>query len=146
MVTSKGNDDDQGICFAAGCNHFLTKPLDRDQFLEVARRFLPAVDRREKRQRVSIDASFRANDAMQTCRMLDISIGGAFLATEFFGMPKSVIHLTFSLPDGTAIDTPCRIAWVNRVATPKLPKGFGVKFALLPKNLNEALDKFVDSE
>jgi len=146
MVTTKGNEEDQKNCFVAGCDHFLTKPLDRDQFLEVARRFLPVVDRRERRHKVSIEATFSAHDAVQTCRVLDISVGGAFLATDFFGMPRSVIHLAFTLPDGTTIDTPCRIAWVNRVTMPKLPKGFGVKFALLPKELKESLEKYVDIE
>ena len=145
MVTTRGNEEEEKSCFVAGCDHFLTKPLDRDQFLDVARRFLPVVDRRERRHTVSIEATFRAHDAVQTCRMLDISVGGAYLATDFFGMPRSVIHLAFTMPDGTTIDTPGRIAWVNRVATPTLPKGFGVKFALLSNKLKDSLKSFVGS-
>jgi CheY-like chemotaxis protein len=144
MVTSKGKDEDQNNCFSAGCDYFLTKPLDRDLFLEAARRYVPGVDRREKRLPITTDALCRINDESFLCVVHDISMGGAFIATDYFGVPKSVIRISFMLPDGTMIECPGRIAWVNRISS-KMPKGFGVKFALLPKQIKESLERFIES-
>src|SRR5690242_7384516 len=33
MVTAKGDEEAKDSCLAAGCDGFLTKPLDRDRFL-----------------------------------------------------------------------------------------------------------------
>lgn len=144
MVTTKGKDEDRENCFSAGCDYFLTKPLDRDHFLEAARRYLPGVDRREKRLSIKIDAICSINDETFSCSLHDISIGGAFIATDFFGVQKSVIQISFTLPDGTIIECPGRIAWVNRI-TSKIPKGFGVKFALMPKHAKESLERCIES-
>jgi CheY-like chemotaxis protein len=145
MVTAQGNEDDKNTCLSAGCDSFLTKPLDRDQFLDAARRFLPSIERREKRYPVRIAAACRANEATFSCTMVDISIGGAFLVSENAGLPEGIIQITFALPDGTIIDTPGRVARVNRVATTQMPKGFGVKFALMPKYLRESLENFIET-
>ena len=144
MVTSKGNDEDQENCYSAGCDYFLTKPLDRDNFLDTARRFLPGIDRRERRVSIDVDAICSVNDETFACSLHDISVGGAFIASEYFGIPKSVIQISFTLPDGTLIECPGRIAWVNRIIS-KIPKGFGVKFALLPKHAKESLERFIES-
>jgi CheY-like chemotaxis protein len=144
MVTSKGKDEDRENCFSAGCDYFLTKPLDRDHFLEAARRYLPGVDRREKRLSINIDAICSINDKAFSCVLHDISMGGAFIATDYFGVPESVIRISFTLPDGTIIECPGRIAWVNRISS-NLPKGFGVKFALMSKHAKESLERFIES-
>src|ERR1035437_2297560 len=46
MITSSEKKEDRELCYSAGCDYFLTKPLDRNRFLEIARKYVPAVDRR----------------------------------------------------------------------------------------------------
>jgi CheY-like chemotaxis protein len=142
MVTSKGNEEDKEHCFSAGCDYFLTKPLDRDNFLEVARRFISGIDRREMRLPISLNGDFRVNDATLPCTLYDISVGGAFVETDYFGIVGSVIQISFTIPGGTIIECHGKIAWVNSMVS-KIPRGFGVKFALLPKQAKEALTKFI---
>ncbi len=144
MVTSKGNEDDQSKSYGAGCEDFLTKPLDRDYFLTVARSFLPSINRREKRLQTSIKAVYRVNNESILCAIDNLGIGGAFLSTDYIGMPKSVMQISFTLPDGTVIECPGRIVWINRIHS-KYPRGIGIKFALMPQRMQEALKRFIDT-
>jgi CheY-like chemotaxis protein len=143
MVSAKGNDDDQNKSYAAGCDDFLTKPLDRDYFLTVVRSFLPTINRREKRLQTCIKAVYRVNNESKLCTIDNLSTGGAFLSTDYLGMPKSIMHISFNLPDGTAIECPGRIVWINRINS-KYPLGIGIKFALMPQRMQEALKKFIE--
>lgn len=142
MVTAQGNEEEQNNAYSAGCDHFITKPLDRDYFLLVARSFIPSINRREKRINTSINAVCRINNESISCSIHDLGVGGAFVVSTYFGIPKSVIHVTFTLPDGAMIECQGRIAWANRVTSIK-PVGFGVQFALLPNHAKEALTKFI---
>jgi CheY-like chemotaxis protein len=142
MVTSKGKEEDVKNCFSAGCDDFLTKPLDRDHFLETARRFLPNIDRREKRLPLSVNGAIKNSAESMSCLLHDISLGGAFVITDYFGIPGNVIQISFTLPDGTLIECPGRIVWVNSVIS-SIPRGFGVKFSLVASHAKEALARFI---
>lgn len=142
MVTAQGNEEERSDAFSAGCDLLITKPLNRDSFLDVARSFISSINRREKRRQKSINAHCRLNNETISCQIHDLGVGGAFVATSYFGIPKSVIQITFPLPNGTIVDCQGRIAWVNRISSVK-PTGFGVQFALLPTLAKEALTKFI---
>jgi CheY-like chemotaxis protein len=144
MVTAKGNEEDRQMCLAAGCDGYLAKPVDRELFLETARRFLPCVDRREVRVPVCIDGVVSIGDSINPCTLRDLSVGGAFVETAFPGTPGRVLQISFALPDGTRIECFGRIAWINKTHA-KFPPGFGVQFSLVPKQLREALRDFVQS-
>jgi CheY-like chemotaxis protein len=144
MVTSKGKEEDIEHCYSMGCDHFITKPLDRDTFLSIARKFIPNIDRRERRILVGFDALLYFRDDKVSCKLLDLSAGGAYVTTDYFGTPNSVVQISFSLPDGTTIDCHGRIAWVNRIYA-KFPRGIGIKFALMSKHMQDALNDFIDT-
>jgi CheY-like chemotaxis protein len=143
MITSQGSEKDKEKCFSAGCDYFLTKPLDRDLFLHVAHRFIPSVNRRVKRLPFDVKGTLRINGSTVPCILHDVSAGGAFVETDYFGAPKGSVEISFSMPDGTTIECLGSITWANRVASKK-PRGLGVKFALLPLKAYEALSKFID--
>ena len=141
MVTSNGNKDE---CRLAGCDHFLKKPVDRDVFLDVARKFIPDIDRREKRFAIEIDCLVRISDETITCHLHDLSMGGAFVVTDYIKEAGSVVRIFFTLPEGTVIDCSGRIAWTNREETNR-PKGLGIKFSLMTKDAQNALRYFLNS-
>lgn len=142
MVSSKDNEKN---CYSAGCNYFISKPLDRDVFLDAARRFIPSIDRRERRSGTNIDCILHIDNKTISCRLDNLSMGGAFAITDYFGIPNSVVQINFKLPDGTVIDCPGRIAWINRIED-NHHKGFGVKFALVTKEAQSALKNFINSQ
>jgi CheY-like chemotaxis protein len=144
MVTTKGREEDVETCFAAGCDGFLTKPLFREQFLETARKFIPGIERREKRVPVSFTGVVNIGDTTLACSMRDLSIGGALVETDYPVAPDSVLRISFALPDRSKIECHGRVVWINRTSS-KCPVGFGVKFSILPKDARIALATFVDS-
>jgi Tfp pilus assembly protein PilZ len=73
-----------------------------------------------------------------------LSSGGAFVVTDYSAIPGSVVQISFSLPDGTLVDCPGRIAWINRLEA-KIHKGFGIKFALMAKDAKNNLNTFLES-
>ena len=141
MVTSNGNKDE---CRLAGCDHFLKKPVDRDVFLDVARKFIPDIDRREKRVTINIDCLFRVRDESITCHLHDLSMGGAFVVTDHIWEVGSVVQISFTLPEGAVIDCAGRIAWTTRKEANR-PKGLGIKFSLMTKDAQSALKYFLNS-
>ena len=143
MISSTAKDEDLNICFTAGCDYFLSKPVDRNTFLESARKYLLDIDRREKRALCSLDGTLFADNMTIPCKLLDVSVGGAYIACNYHMLPDSVIQLSFFITGGTEIECHARVAWVNRIYT-KIPQGFGVKFALIDKKAEEALRKFID--
>lgn len=142
MVTSGGKPEYREQCYSAGCDDFLIKPLDRDHFLEIAKSFIPSINRREKRIPFNADVSILINHETLACTLYNLSMGGVFVESDYQATPRDVIRISFTLPDGAKIDCPGRVAWVNSsIAT--MPRGFGVQFALLPNNAKEALTKFI---
>lgn len=142
MITSGGKPEYREQCSSAGCDDFLIKPLDRDHFLEIAKRFIPSINRREKRIPFNADVSILINHETLACTLYNLSMGGAYVESDYQATPRDVIRIAFTLPDGAIIDCPGRVAWVNSsIAT--MPHGFGVQFALLTSNAKEALTKFI---
>jgi CheY-like chemotaxis protein len=145
MLSSTAKDEDRNVSYAAGCDYFLPKPIDRNMFLAYARKFIIDIDRREKRVASSFDGTLFSDNSTIPIKLLDISVGGAYIVSNHHTVTDSVIQLNFVIPDGTRIECHARVAWVNRIYT-KIPQGFGVKFALMNKKAEGALKKFISIE
>ena len=147
MITGRGDEASQLNCRAAGCDGFLTKPLNRNLFLETAVRFVRDIDRREKRLPIRAAGALRSRGADFSCTLCDLSVGGAFIATQadFRGEVGRVIQIAFTLPDGTPIDCQGNIVWVKG-ASGGVPAGIGVNFLLLPQPTKAALLTFLKSQ
>ena len=143
MVTAGKNEEIKISCLSAGCDHFLTKPLNRNTFLGIAKKFIPGIERREKRKKVNFDAIFSSNGLPVDCTLYDLSSGGAFISTDQLPPLNSVIQISFTLPNGTSIQCSSRIIWVNETLSQR-PRGIGIRFALLSKEAMEALENFLD--
>jgi CheY-like chemotaxis protein len=142
LISSSSKEEDRAQCITAGCNHFLTKPLDRDRFLEVGRKYVPSIDRREKRVQCRIDAVISVNGAVVPCCLVNLSVGGAYVATHISAKPKDVLQISFSLPGGNIVDCHGRIVWLNNTAS-KQRAGCGIRFSLIKRGAMEALAKFI---
>lgn len=145
IISSSSDAKDKEMSLAAGCNYFLSKPAGRDRFLEIAREFIPGINRRDHRIPCDAGAVLNVDGQAMACLLHDLGSEGAFVVTDFPGQPGNVVNLTFTLPDGSVIDSPCKIVWTSDNMVFR-PKGLGVKFALMPKEVKSALAKYLDGK
>jgi len=146
MITGRGDQESLVNCRAAGCNDLLTKPLNRNLFLQTAVRFVHSIDRREKRHRLQVPGEVRSRGRNFPCTLRDLSVGGAFLAAQenFQGELGRLSQISFTLPDGSLIECQGTIVW-HKGSAAGTSGGFGVSFALLPQQTKEALIKYLNT-
>lgn len=134
MVTTAGREEDHLLCRAAGCDDFVTKPINNKLFLDKGRACLADFERRRQRYSFVTDVQFLKNGEPRTGMTADISKGGIFIAVSDNTLPDDPIDLSFTLPlKGTSVLVAARgrIAWENRAGDlkkPCYPAGVGVAF------------------
>lgn len=150
LITSEGKEADRQLCLQAGCDGFLTKPLDRQVFLEMARKLLPAVDRRDRRGSCRINVKFRAFGITLSGLCVNLSQNGLYLAADVELDRDAQLDLVFALPEpvGSIIQSKGRIAWLNTSKTRKkssLPEGFGVEFIGISETDRERIGLYLST-
>lgn len=148
MITSEGKGAERDLCFRAGCDDFLTKPLDRARFLEAARKHLPAIDRREPRILCRTRVRFRAFGVTLSAEIHDLSPNGVFIAANYEVSTGAIMEVVFALPEeGGTVQAKGKVAWLNSAKgrkKTKLPAGFGVEFTDLTEESRQALNLFFE--
>jgi uncharacterized protein (TIGR02266 family) len=150
LITSEGKEGDRQACLAAGCDDFLTKPLDRHLFLERARKLLPDIDRRDTRLACHIKVNYRAFGVTLSGFIRDISQNGVYLATDSDIKQGTQLDVIFALPDpiGTIVHAKGKVAWVNTRSDrrkPSLPEGFGLEFLSIPEGAASDLSRYLQN-
>lgn len=151
MLTTAGKEDDRERAKKAGCDDFLTKPIDRRLFLDMARRYTDAVDRRELRIPCQFPVMFLLGKSPVGANALDISDGGLFLATREEVQPDRQVVVAFYLPAAAPVlmEIKGRVAWVNEEGKRVhggLPVGFGVEFLELEEKETALLKSYIEAE
>lgn len=151
MITSEGKEEDRALCYRAGCDDFLTKPIDRNLYLEKARKFLPAIDRRDTRVPCRATVKFKVFGVTLSGEVLNVSANGAYVATGHEVGVGTVLELAFALPDGSGslVQARGKVAWLNRRQAKLkqgLPEGFGIEFTAITEASKRALRQFVESQ
>ncbi|GAM09842.1 polar-differentiation response regulator DivK [Geobacter sp. OR-1] len=132
IVTNASNDGDLDQSWKAGCDDFIVKPVDGRLFLEKARRFLNAIDRRRKRIFFQTEIAVQIEGRIITGTSFDLSYMGMYVASSWLPSVGDSIVLSFRLLDTSPAMTVARgkVIWVNhgRNRKPDYPDGFGVEF------------------
>ena len=151
LITSEGKDADRELCLAAGCDDFLTKPLDRHIFLDAARKLLPAIDRRDKRVACHLKVKYRAYGITLSGYLENLSQTGVYLATDHNLALDAAVDLIFALPEphGGIVQLRGRVVWLNSAKLRQkqsLPPGFGIEFASPSDETTRELARFIAGE
>lgn len=148
MITTAGKDEDRRCAQEAGCDNFLTKPIDRRAFLEMARRFTDGVDRRVPRVPCGIPVLLVQDGIPVAVESADLGEGGLFVAARCPVRKEDQVKVAFFLPvaGDVLVQADGRVAWINSTeprVKPALPNGFGIEFTDLPQDSLLALRSFV---
>jgi len=149
MITSEGKEEEKALCVKAGCDDFMTKPIDRLLYLEMARKFVPTVDRRETRIPYRGKVKFRVFGLTLSGEILDISANGVYVATDYEVEMETALELVFSMQEenSAVIQAKGRVAWVNcknDKSKKSFPAGFGVELIAITEESNRALKNYVE--
>ena len=150
MVTTAGSKLDEQRCREAGCDDYLTKPIDRRLFLEKGRRFVSEIDRRELRAPCTTDVALLDNGVLERAGATDISIGGLYVASEMSCELEDVMRIAFTIPGkDLKIMAKGRVAWRNSGTSrrkPKLPSGFGIEFVEIDTDAVKQIRQYVEEQ
>lgn len=149
MLTTAGRAGDRESAQQAGCDGFITKPIDRREFLEIARRYTDAVDRRELRVPCQFPVMFTLGKSPVGAHAMDIGDGGVFISSREPVCPGTMIKVALYLPQEPLVlrEFSAKIAWVNEEGNrvnAGLPPGFGAEFSDLEEGGRAALKQAVD--
>jgi len=148
MVIASTRDEDITECRNTGCDEILFKPIERKIFLEVGRKFLPAIDRREKRVPCKTMVVLRKEEKVYHSVSKDISEHGMFVEFNHQVKENDKVYISFVLP-GTAarlIEVFGRITWVNNPSlptNPSSPRGFGMEFLQITEESTLSIQEYV---
>jgi hypothetical protein len=148
MVTSAGKEEDIKLCTEAGCDDFLTKPVNRRVFMEKGRKFLDSLERRETRVPCHAPTRFKVHTLLLSGVSSDISRSGIYLATDYKLDGKTTLELSLTLPESDITLTGIKgvVAWQNNGGSrlkPSLPPGFGVEFLNLDDDKLAIIKAFI---
>ena len=125
----------------------LGKPLERREFFDAVRRFIPLPSRRTPRVNINLRFRFTADDQMAQAFSRDLSIRGTFLKTDRTLPLGTRLVLQFCLP-GLADEIRCGGVVRTTCSTTRSadPGGIGIEFDDLPDRDRDLLAAFIDQQ
>jgi uncharacterized protein (TIGR02266 family) len=135
MVTGGGKEEDFERCWQAGCDDIIVKPINPNQFMAMAKKYMKVALRTAPRYADRLTVSYSTSDNSQqslTNYTVNISTGGVFLETAAPLPVDTRLHLEIQLPGrDRPLLTTARVAWTNNERLemrPNMPKGMGLQF------------------
>lgn len=150
MVFAPGKDVNENVCLEAGADAILLKPLVRRDFLELGRRFLFHIDRRDKRIPYQALVTLHRQGEDIHCTTEDLSARGAYINCRHIPEQDERMRVTMVLPGtgGAVLKCRGRVAWVNQgFPRPRLelPQGFGIEFQEIDRKMGQVLLDIVEA-
>ncbi|MBW6509619.1 MAG: response regulator [Desulfuromonadales bacterium] len=140
MVTAAGKPEEVQKCLDAGCDDYITKPVNKLELREKVARLLGEIKRRTT-DRVEVDLPIKLDDGTGTHqgRAEDLSVTGARICCSVDLEENSTIKIAVQLPEGEILSLHGR---VKRMAASTVDKK-GVYFIHPDQHSKQALDRLV---
>ncbi|MDH3976163.1 MAG: response regulator [Deltaproteobacteria bacterium] len=147
MVTKAGEEDEKAKCLLAGCDEFVTKPINRMELLGKVKNFLHVLVREHVRAPINTDVTFLTDGEEHTSAMHDISEGGMFIVCTKPLDVGSGLVLRFKLPKSETVyeaeGDVVRIIEDSSALPSHIMPGMGIKFSKIPLELKMAIANYV---
>ncbi len=125
MVTAAGKPEEVQSCLDAGCDDYITKPVNKVELQEKVKRLLGQVRRRtSERVAVRLPIQLQDGDKVQVADAVDISTNGILLKTKSPLVLNSTVELKLEGPDGQ----PLRLYGKIKRTAERSEDGSGVYF------------------
>jgi CheY-like chemotaxis protein len=150
LLPEDAGEDLADVCWAAGCDAVVHRPLAAERFLDAACGLLGISTRLARRFPVSFELSFLDSKQKKHVGLCaNLNLGGMFLATETLFPVDTELAVEFVLPGfKMALQNAARVAWVNHPEWLKknsMPCGVGLEFISVSQSFVSALQEFLDS-
>lgn len=96
IVTSLDNMEEKAK--VAGCDAFYRKPIDEDTFLQVIQSFIELKIRKFPRVALNVPVKIKENSSLFEGEILNISLNGVYLKSDYRPFLGSLVELFFSIP------------------------------------------------
>ncbi len=152
ILSTSDRDDDREKCFAADCDEFIAKPVDREELLGIVTKYLPIIARQHRRWQTYIPANFYYNGKEYHATVHCISEGGTFIVGEKDLQAKDELNLKLKFPGhDRTIEVKGKVVWnfKNKDKFPEALKtvhGMGIQFTSLPREDCDAIASYVKNE
>lgn len=125
MVTAAGKEEQIKQCVEAGCDDYITKPINKNALLEKVHRLLGKVrSRTAPRQPVSLNVRLQSGErSIEACAQ-DISRNGIYVKSSHLLEAGASVELCLSLPDGKELPVMGKVKRVQEGAN----EGMGIYF------------------
>jgi CheY-like chemotaxis protein len=101
MVTAAGKDEEVRKCLAAGCDDYITKPVNKKELVEKVQRLLGKVKARATdRIPAALRVQLKSDGRHLRARAKDLSRNGIYVKSRTLLMPGTAVELILELPDG----------------------------------------------
>lgn len=149
MLTASNKKSDMDKCFAAGCDEYITKPVDREKLLDLIGKYAPIVKRKYKRVPIYESVKYYHNDVEYSGHIHVISKGGAYIIGEHKMPPGSLIKLKFSISKThESLEITGKVVW-NFNSKEKFPQilataqGMGIQFTEISSEAESAIIRYM---
>lgn len=148
MVTQGVDENDFQRCWKAGCNDIISKPINRNYFMAITRKYLPVTERKSPRYTARLRVQYGLDSqTLLADYSVNLSTGGLFIETVSPLPVGTPLVIEFILPaNGAVIECQGKVAWVNHpemLKNPSFPSGMGLQFLAMPMDDMNSIREFI---
>ncbi|MBE9503703.1 MAG: response regulator [Proteobacteria bacterium] len=148
MVTMAGKEEERKKSELAGCDDYITKPINRMELLERVKHHLDIPIRKYPRAPIDIEASYNINNKQYSGRIIEISEGGLFFESESLHSKGTSIELSFKIPESSDIlikaeGKVARAMDASEAGTKKVRQGMGIKFSYMTAEAKKVIANYI---
>jgi len=112
ILSTSGLKADRDISFSAGCDDYITKPIDKESLLDAISKYMPVVKRTFERVPIFESVTYSHDGIEYSGHIHIIGKGGACLRGEMMMPVGSVLRLEFEISKlQTTIDVLGKVVW-----------------------------------
>lgn len=143
MVTAAGKPEEVKKCLNAGCDDYITKPVNKNELREKVQRLLGQIKRRTaERVAVQMPVQLYEGDKLHVVSAEDLSTTGAYLKSSVSLEENTTVEIKLEAPQGESLSLYGKIK-----RTDKADKdGCGVYFIYPDQQSKQLLDRLVLSK